>query len=109
MNGRFDLAPIGRRISTSRCGVISAMNLDTFALLILHYIRAGDEVAIPQPALAPWRPAVILLGRNLREIALVDVQDARARHLTRACGRASRILYSVHSCELLLRVLVDNN
>src|SRR5213593_2178136 len=67
MNGRFDLAPIGRRISTSRCGVISAMNLDHFALLILHYIRAGDEVAIPQPDLAPWRQAVILLGRNLRK------------------------------------------
>src|SRR5947199_6788236 len=100
MNGRFDLAPIGRRISTSRCGVISAMNLDHFALLILHYIRAGDEVAIPQPDLAPWRQAVILLGRNLPEIVLLDVQHARSGRSEEHTSELQSLRHLV--CRLLL-------
>src|ERR1043165_1310917 len=53
MNRRFDFASIGR-ISAARGWIICRMNFQDFTCIILHHMRAFDEIRVAQADFIAW-------------------------------------------------------
>src|SRR5689334_1467433 len=75
VNGAVDTFAVGRSAAT-RGGVVGAVDLGDFALLVLDDPRASDDVGVAQAHRAPGREPVIAGGRILQEVVALDEECA---------------------------------
>ena len=108
MNGGLHLTPIGS-VSAARGRIVSAVDFDHFAGLILHYVGAGHEITVAQAHFASGRQPIKLFGRILAKVVLLDVEHTRKRHFTRAGARVLGIVDGVHLLDIVFGIVVDHN
>ena len=89
--------------------IVGAPQLDDLAALVLHDVRARDEVGGPQPHLAARRQAEELLRRILHEVVALDVELARERHLPRAGRGILRVVDDVDLFDLPFGIVRDDD
>ena len=98
-----------RRIAAARGWVVRTVHLNHFSLVVLRHHLRRNEVAITQPHFAPWRQAVILLGRVFAEIVLLDVQHLGKWHLALPGAFVLGIIDRLDLLNLTFRVVIDHD
>ena len=108
MDGRLHLASIGS-VAAAGGGVVGAVDLDYFSLVVLHHTLRGNEIAVAEPYFAAGRQAVVLLGRVFAEIVLLDVEDFGEWHFALAGTFVFGIVDGIDFFGLTLRIVIDHD
>ena len=107
VNGGLHLAvAIGHTALGQR--VIGAVNLRDLAVLVLHDVRALDDVGVFQTHLTVNGEAVEFLVGIFAEVGTLYPQLLGKRNLTGACTLVLGIVDSIHHLHLILWIVVDD-
>ena len=107
VNGALDLAAVHRH-AVAGLKVSRAADFHDLAVVVLDDLVALDDIRAHQTNLAVRLETLELRRRNLREIALFDIQLTGERNLAAACFLIARIVRHFELLALTLRIVSDN-
>src|SRR5262249_39721184 len=108
MDGRLHLPSVGG-VAAARGRIVSAVNFDDLALVVLDYTPGRDEVGIAQPNFFAGRKTEVALRRIFAEIVLLDIEHARKGNFAHAGALVFGIIDRFHFLGLALRIVVDDH
>ena len=104
VDGALDLAAIGRH-TVRGLEVCGALQLDNFAVFILHDLVALHNISAHQAHLAIRLEALELRGRNLGKVALFNVNRAGKGDLAGAGRLVTRVVRHLKILGLICRII----
>ena len=108
MQGRLDLAPIGRAVAATGLGIVGAAQFDHGATLVPDSLAAGDEISETQAHLAAGTEPIEFLRRFLHEIVGFDIKLAAERHLAHPSRWIGGMVRRLEGLGLTFRIILDH-